>query len=397
MKRLALAVALLGLVIVVAVASGRFAELANLLPGPLKALVASGPDKPQGGAGQGGGPGGGGRPVPVFAAKAQSRQMPVLLDAIGTVQAVSSVVLRPRVDSQVLAVHVADGAAVKEGDLLITLDARQIEALLRQAEGQMGRDAAQLEAARRDVVRYTALAEREVTSRQKLDDSRTAAKVAEAQLRASTAAVDNLKVQLGFTEVRAPISGRLGLVTQKVGNVVRAAETASPLATIQQMSPVYVAFAVPQRQLTELATAWRNPATSIEISVPGSERKLTGKPAMLDNSVDIQSGTITARAQIENPDELLWPGALVNVRATLRTEEAIALPATAVMQGQGGSYVYVVKDGQAKSRPIQVSRTIGAEAAVAKGLEAGETVVVDGQLRLTEGSRVELRERRAGP
>lgn len=395
MKRLVFLFGLLVLGVVVAGMSGRLAEIADVLPGPLKGLVAKSAQAPAGGAPRNAA--GGARPVPVFAARAQSKPMPVLLDAIGTVQAVSSVVLRPRVDSQVLQVHVADGARVTEGDLLITLDARQIDAQLRQAEGQMGRDAAQLEAARRDVVRYTALAEREVTSRQKLDDARTAEKVAAAQMRASTAAVDNLKVQLGFTEIRAPISGRLGLVSQKAGNVVRAAETASPLASIQQMSPVYVAFAVPQRQLPELATAWRNPATTIEISVPGADRKLTGKPAMLDNTVDIQSGTILARALIENPDELLWPGALVNVRANLRTEQAIALPATSILQGQSGAYVYVVQDGLAKARPIQVARSVGTEVAVAKGLEAGEMVVVDGQLRLTEGSRVELRERRAGP
>ena len=330
------------------------------------------------------------RTVPVLMASAVQKAMPVRFDTIGVVQPVSSVVLRSRVESQVMEVLVADGATVKEGDVIIKLDQRTVEAQIKQAEAQLARSQAQLEQAQRDVRRFEQLMASDAGSRVNLDNSRTQMATLQAQIQSDQAALENLKVQLGFYTIRAPISGRIGVVGVKPGNIAKIAENSTPFATLIQISPIYVAFAVPQKLLVELRSAMDAGTASVAATPQGTTKSVTGKIAVIDNSVDNASGTITLRAMFENNNELLWPGALCNVRVTMRTEaNAIVVPREAVQTGQNGNFVFVVQDGIAKVRPVTLDRAIEGEAIISSGLNAGESVVTDGQLLLTDGARVE--------
>lgn len=330
------------------------------------------------------------RGVPVFMTAAVQKPMPVRFDTIGVVQAVASVVLRSRVESQVTEVLVADGASVKEGDVLVRLDQRTVEAQIKQAEAQVARSQAQLEQAQRDMRRYEQLIASDAGSRVNLENSRTQVASLQAQILSDQAALENLKVQLGFYTIRAPISGRIGVVGVKPGNIAKTADTATPFATLIQTNPIYVAFAVPQKLLTDLRGAMGDGTASVTATPQGTSKSATGKIAVIDNTVDNASGTITLRAVFDNQDELLWPGALCNVRVTLRTEpNAIVVPREAVQTGQSGNFVFVVQDGVAKVRPVKLDRAVDGEAVIASGLNAGENVVTDGQLLLTDGARVE--------
>lgn len=330
------------------------------------------------------------RSVPVLMGNVVQKPMPVRFDTIGVVQPVSSVVLRSRVESQVTDVLVADGATVKEGDVLIKLDQRTVEAQIKQAEAQLARSQAQLEQAQRDVRRFEQLIANDAGSRVNLDNSRTQMATLQAQILSDQAALENLKVQLGFYTIRAPISGRIGVVGVKPGNIAKIAENSTPFATLIQISPIYVAFAVPQKLLVDLRGAMADGTATVMATPQGATKSATGKIAVVDNSVDNASGTITLRAMFENDNELLWPGALCNVRVTLRTEpNAIVVPREAVQTGQNGNFVFVVQDGVAKVRPVTLDRAIDGEAVISSGLKAGESVVTDGQLLLTDGARVE--------
>lgn len=334
--------------------------------------------------------GGAPRSVPVFMANVTQKPMPVRFDTIGVVQPVASVVLRSRVESQVVEVLAADGATVKEGDVIVRLDQRTVEAQIKQAEAQITRSQAQLEQAQRDVRRLEQLIANDAGSRVTLDNSRTQVATLQAQIMADQAALENLKVQLGYYTIRAPISGRIGVVGVKPGNIAKTAENATPFATLIQTSPIYVAFAVPQKLLTELREAMMAGTAVVTATPQGATKSATGKIAVIDNTVDNASGTITLRAVFDNADELLWPGALCNVRVTLRTDpNAIVVPREAVQTGQSGNFVFVVQEGVAKVRPVTVDRSIDGETIIASGLKAGESVVTDGQLLLTDGARVE--------
>lgn len=330
------------------------------------------------------------RTVPVLMSSAVQKPMPVRFDTIGVVQPMASVVLRSRVESQVTEVLVADGATVKEGDVIVRLDQRTIEAQIKQAEAQISRSQAQLEQAQRDVRRFEQLIANDAGSRVNLDNSRTQMATLQAQIIADQAALENLKVQLGFYTIRAPISGRIGVVGVKPGNIAKTADTATPFATLIQTSPIYVAFAVPQKLLTDLRSAMMDGTAVVTATPQGATKSATGKIAVIDNSVDNASGTITLRAVFDNESELLWPGALCNVRVTLRTEpNAVVVPREAVQTGQNGNFVFVVQDGVAKVRPVTVDRAIDNESVILSGVKAGDSIVTDGQLLLTDGVRVE--------
>lgn len=330
------------------------------------------------------------RIVPVDVATAVKKPMPVRVEALGTVTPVASVAIKARLETQIVAVHFSDGASVKEGDRLFTLDSRQIEARIRQAEGVVARDKAQLEGAERDLRRYSDLVAKNATPVINLDNAKTQTDSFRAALAADQAALDNLKVQLSYCAINAPISGRISAANVKVGNFVRPADTA-PLATINQMAPIYVAFAMPQRVLPDVREAMRQGRAQVDAFLPGDREPVTGRLEMLDNAVDVTTGMVTARALMDNGDEMLWPGTLVNVRLTLRVEDAVVVPSVAVQTGQKGTYVFVVANGAASVRPVQVERTVGSETVLSSGLAGGEVVVVDGQLLLTEGTKVEPR------
>ncbi|MCG6205920.1 efflux RND transporter periplasmic adaptor subunit [Rhodopseudomonas sp. HC1] len=335
------------------------------------------------------------RVVAIDAVKAVRKPVPIDVDAIGMVTPISSVALKSRLETTITEVHFEDGARVKEGDLLFTLDARQIDAQIEQAEGNLARDRAQLAGAERDLRRYGDLIGKGATTQVNLDNAKTQADILAGTIKGAQSALDNLKVQKSFTLIRAPFAGRISAANVKIGNFVRPADTA-PLATINQMAPVYVSFAVPQRVLADLRDAMVAGTTKVMATIPGSGRSEEGKVAMVENTVDAATGMVMVRGIMDNGNETLWPGTLVNTKLTIRTEDAVTVPTVAVQRSQNGNFVFVVKDGAAHVQPVKVSRTHQGETVIAEGLAGGEEVVTDGQLLLSEGTKVEPRSRKAG-
>jgi multidrug efflux system membrane fusion protein len=332
-------------------------------------------------------------PVTVVVAPAVKKDVPWNVGEIGTAQAIASVSLRPHLDATVEKVLVADGAEVKAGDVLITLDHRQTEAQLAGAEAQLAKDEAQLEQAQRDVTRYTDLVARSATPVLNLDNAKTAVLTSKAAILGDKAAIDNMKVQLGWFTVTAPISGRVGVVNIKEGNVAKAGDNGASgiFATINQISPIYVAFSITQSLLPALREAMTNGA-KVVATPQGSKTSSEGKLAILDNSVDANTGTIVARAIFDNADEKLWPGQLCNLELTIRIEpDTVVVPREAIQIGQNGNFVFTIVDGRAHVQPVEAGRTQNGETVVLTGLKGDEIVVVDGALLLVEGSKVEIR------
>jgi RND family efflux transporter MFP subunit len=332
-------------------------------------------------------------PVSVLVAPAAVKDVPWKIEEIGTAQAVATVALRPHFDATVEKVAVADGAEVKAGDVLIKLDARQAEAQLGVAQAQLAKDEAQLEQAERDVTRYSDLVTRSATPVLNLDNAKTAVLTSRAAILGDKAAIDNMRVQLGWYTVTAPISGRVGVVNIKEGNVAKAGDNGATgiFATINQISPIYVAFSITQTLLPALREAMANGA-KVVATPQGSKEGSEGKLAILDNSVDANTGTIVARALFENADERLWPGQLCNLELTIRVEpNTVVVPREAILIGQNGNYTFTVVDGRAHVQPVEAGRTQDGETVVLKGLKGGETVVVDGALLLVEGAAIQIR------
>jgi multidrug efflux system membrane fusion protein len=335
------------------------------------------------------------RAVAVEVATAVKKRTPVIIEGLGNVTTIANVAIRPRIDSEIVGVHFADGAIVKKGDLLITLDSRAIEAQIAQAEGNIARDQAQLEGAERDFRRYTDLVGKQATPVVNVENAKTQIDTFRAAVQADKAALDNLKVQLSYCRVTAPIGGRISQANVKVGNFARAADT-MPIATINQMAPIYVTFTVPQRNLPELRVAMAETGASVEAIIPGDKRRARGTITMVENTIDPTTGMATLRATMPNDDELLWPGTLVTAQVTLRSEEAVVVPSPAVQVSQQGNFVFVVKDNVAVVTPVTVARSLGSETVIQSGLNAGDVVVTDGHLLLTDKARVTVRQRKAG-
>ena len=335
------------------------------------------------------------RVVAVELAKAVRKPVPVDVDLIGTVTPMSSVALKSRVETTIVSVHFEDGAKVNQGDLLFTLDARQIDAQIEQAEGVLARDHAQLEAAQRDVRRFGDLIGKGATTQVNVDNAKTQADILTGTIKADQSALDNLKVQKSYTIIRAPFSGRISVANVKVGNFVRPADTA-PLAVINQMAPVYVTFAIPQRVLVDLREAMAAGASRVIATIPGHRRSETGKVAMVENTVDSTTGMVTVRGMMNNENETLWPGTLVNTKLIIRTEDAVTVPSAAVQRSQNGNFVFVMQNGKAHVQPVEISRTSDGQSVIAQGLSGGEDVVTDGQLLLSEGTPIAPRTPKAG-
>ena len=339
--------------------------------------------------------GGNQRAVGVDVARAIKTKVPFRLEALGTVTTMASVAIKTRVDSEIVGVHFVDGARVKEGDILFTLDSRAVEAQIRQAEGMIARDQAQLDGAERDVRRYTDLVAKGATPTINLDNAMTQADTFRAAMKGDQAALENLKVQMSFCIIRAPISGRMSTANVKVGNFVRQADLA-PLATINQVAPIYVTFAIPQRSLPDVRRALSAETATIEAIVPGESKRASGQVTVIENTVDPATGMVTIRATMPNTDEMLWPGTLVTAQMTLRIEEAVTVPSIAVQVSQAGTFVFVIKNNVAAVQPVKVSRIVDGDSVIEQGLQGGELVVTDGQLLLSSGTRVNPREPKAG-
>jgi RND family efflux transporter MFP subunit len=333
--------------------------------------------------------------VSVELAKAEQRLVPVDVEALGTVTPLASVALKSRLETTIVAVHFQDGAKVEEGDLLFTLDSRQIDAQIQQAEGTLARDQAQLAGAQRDLRRFSELIGKGATTQVNVDNAQTQSDILTATIQSDRSALENLKVQKSYTLIRAPVSGRISAAAVKVGNFVRPADTA-PLATINQMVPVYVTFSVPQRVLADLREAMQKATTKVVATIPNSGRSAQGTVAMIENTVDPATGMVTVRGIMNNADETLWPGTLVQARLTVRMEQAVVVPTVAVQRSQTGTFVFVVEDGTTRVRQVRVDRTVEGLSVVSEGLKGGEDVVTDGQLLLSDGTKVEPRNRKAG-
>jgi membrane fusion protein, multidrug efflux system len=335
---------------------------------------------------------GGGAAVPVTVARVLQETVPVRINAIGNVEAFSTVQVKARVDGQIIQVNMREGAAVKKGDVLFRIDPRPFEAALRQAEANALRDAAARDHTRSQEKRYLELLEKNFISKDAYAQIRTNAATAEATARASQAALENARLNLEYCTIRSPLDGYVGRVLLQAGNMVRANDV-NPLLVINQVRPIYVNFAVPEQNLPEVRQYMAKSPLTVEVTpaeLPQS--RPSGRLIFIDNAVDPSTGTIRLRAQFDNADAALWPGQFVNVSLRLYEQpDALIVPATAVQTGPDGQYVYVVSPEMvADVRRIAVQRTDGERAIVAKGLAKDELVVVRGQLRLGPKTRVQL-------
>ena len=336
--------------------------------------------------------------VNVVVGHASKKDLPWTISAIGTAQPITSVALRPRYDAMVNAVKIADGAEVKAGDVLIELDSAQLQAMLGVAKAQLAKDQATLEQNKRDVARFTDLVSRNAEPGINLDNAKTAVESTNAAIEGDKAQIQNLQVQIGWAEVVAPISGRVGVVNIKQGNIAKSGDNSAAgiLATINQISPIYVSFSLAQSLLPSIRQAMAANA-KVTARPQGSTKVATGSLTLIDNSVDPTTGTIVARASFPNTDELLWPGQLSDLTISLGTEpDLVVTPREAIQTGQNGAYVFTIVDGKAHVQPVEVGRQQGQEVVVLKGLNGDETVVVDGGLLLTEGALVNAREAAKG-
>ena len=339
-------------------------------------------------------------PITVTTAQATMSSLPFRIDAIGSVQPIASVQLRTRVDAQIESIPVEDGATVKQGDILVKLDSRQVEAQLKQAEAQLARDNAQLEQNLRDVARFTELVEKKATPQINLDNAKTATLTTKAAIAGDEAAIESLKVQLTYYTLKAPISGKVGTFSLKVGNMARAADNTATgvLVTLNQVAPIYVALSVPQRYLPDLRAAVVANAASAQAKPQGLTRWIDGKIAVLDNAIDPATGMLVARAMFTNADEALWPGQLCDLRVQLRVDNnLVTVPREAVQIGQRGAYVFVADGETARLRLIKPGREQDGRAVIEEGLKPGDTVVVDGANLLTDGAAIAPRKPDAKP
>ncbi len=335
--------------------------------------------------------GGGQTPAPAIAvttAPVVQKPMAVNVRAVGTVEASSTVEVRAQVAGELRTVGFREGQDVKAGQLLFTIDPQPFEVALRQAEATLARNEAQLKNAEAQRTRATELLKSGLLPRSEFDTAVTAVSTLTAQVSGDRALVDSSRIQLERTKVFAPVAGRTGALLVHPGALVRANDT-TPLVVINQMSPAYVSFAIPARLLPRVNSRGAESA-AVDAHLSGAPEPVTGRVTFIDNAVDKTSDTIRLKAEFANRDRQLWPGAFVDITLRLAIDaRAIVIPSTAVLPGQQGSYVYVVTaQGTVESRPITVGWTEGRETVVQAGVKPGETVVIDGQLRLTPGARV---------
>jgi multidrug efflux system membrane fusion protein len=333
-------------------------------------------------------------PVPVTVAPVVSKAMPIEIRVIGSVEPYSTVAVRSQITGQLTAVNFKEGDDVKQGQALFSLDRRPLEAALRQAEANLERDMAQAENAASQAKRYEDLAGRGIASREQVDTTRTGATALNATVEADRAAVENAKVQLQYATISAPLAGRTGALMVNEGNLVRAND-ATPLVVINQVSPIFVSFSIPESRLPDLRRYMAQESLRVEASPPNDGRPpSSGRITFVDNSVDPNTGTIRIKGTFPNDDRRLWPGQYVNVVVTLTSDPAaIVVPAAGVDAAQEGPYAFVVKPDQTvEFRPVEVARTNGLEVVIKSGLKPGETIVTDGHLRLVPGRRIAIKE-----
>ena len=329
--------------------------------------------------------------VPVTVVSVEQHTLPVRLRAIGNVEAFATVAVKARVDGQIVAVNFKEGEAVKKGDVLFRIDARPYEAALRQAEANRMRDVAARDQARSQAKRYRELLDKNFISKEAYAQIRTNAETAEATARASQAALENARLNAEYCVIRSPLDGFVGRTLLQAGNLVKANDV-NPLLVINQVRPIYVNFAIPERDLPEVRKYQAQSPLPVDVvpTDPGMPRP-SGRLIFIDNAVDPSTGTIRLRAQFDNDDAVLWPGQFVNVSVQLyERPDAIVVPSQALQTGPQGQYVYVIgEDSLAQVRKVIVERADD-DRAIVSGLKKGERVVTQGQLRLGPKTRVQI-------
>ncbi len=335
-----------------------------------------------------------GRPVAVTVAAAARRDMPIYLDAIGTVQAYNTVTVRSRVDGELVEVLFREGQDVQAGDVLAQIDPRTYRAQYEQALATRDKDTAQLEAARRDLARYVSLGDR--VSGQSVDTQRALVRQLEAAVRADEAAASNARTMLSYTVITAPIGGRTGMRLVDKGNIVRASD-ATGLVTLTQVQPISVVFTLPQQSLAAVNERLKQDG-KLQVSAYQPETRAladTGELELVDNQIDQTTGTIKLKAVMPNAERKLWPGGFVNVRLLLAVrKDGLVVPAQAVQRGPQGPYVFAVKTDQSvEMRSVRVAATEAGQALLDEGLAEGDIVVVEGTAKLQPGSRISTGEK----
>ncbi|MEO7433710.1 MAG: efflux RND transporter periplasmic adaptor subunit [Dokdonella sp.] len=337
-------------------------------------------------------------PSPVTVATVVVRDMPLLANAVGTVEAINSVSIKSLVDGQMDQAFVKDGDTVVLGQALFRIDPRTAESSLHEAQAALARDQAALAQAKSQVDRYAPVAAKHYISADQMEQYRTNLASSAASVKVSQANVASAKLAVGFTDIRSPLAGKIGRILVQPGNLVKANDT-SALVVINQIEPIYVTFALPGTLLGRVLSAQKSAPLSLSANIEGIAQPVEGKVAFIDNAVDTTTGTIKLRGEFANVEHLLWPGQLVNVRLTLGTDaNAIVVPDRVVQNGPDGPYVFVVKpDRHAEQRTVEVARLVEGDAVIAKGLAAGETVVLDGQLRVENGSALAVSDAAPAP
>lgn len=329
--------------------------------------------------------------IPVAVATAEKKDVPVFLEGLGSVQAYNTVSLKSRVDGQIVQINFKEGQYVKQGDLLIVIDPRPYQVQLEQAQAALARDLAQQKNAQLDYDRYQGLVKDGVIAQQQFDTQKALVNQLEGTVQTDQAAIDNAKLQLVYTRITSPVSGRIGLRLVDIGNMVHAADT-NPLLVITQLQPIAVVFTLPEDVLPNVAKHMKSSLTVEAYSRDDSTKIATGKLLTIDNQIDQTTGTGKLKAIFDNPDNALWPNQFVNAHLLLETrKDAIVVPAAAIQRGpQGGAFTYVVKpDKTVEVRQVKVAFTQANVSAIDSGLVAGDIVVTDGQDKLQGGSRVE--------
>jgi multidrug efflux system membrane fusion protein len=331
-------------------------------------------------------------PVPVSTAHVVRKAVPIEVRTFGTVEASATVAVKSQIGGMLTNIHFAEGADVRQDDLLFAIDSRQVQAALKQAEANLARDTAQHTTAAKELRRQEELLQKGFAAEGSCDEARGAAEALAAAMRAAEAAIENLKLQLGYCAVKAPVAGRAGAILIHQGNIVKPNDT--PLVVIHALRPVKVGFDVPQQHLPAIRRELAGGRLAVRVA-PSADDPIseTGGLDFIDNAVNPATGTIQLKGLFPNTDLRLWPGQFVSVVLTLAVEtNALAIPSQAVQTGQKGAFVYVVKaDGTVEDRPVVVNRTLDDEAVIDQGLNAGEQVVTDGQLRLRPGAKVQLK------
>ncbi len=333
-------------------------------------------------------------PVPVMVATVAQKTVPVQIKAIGNVEAYSTVGVKSQIGGELSQVHFREGQDVKKGDLLFTIDPRPYEAALKQAEANLAKDTAQLDNAREEVRRYAELVKKGYVAQEQYDQIRTNNAALEATVNADKAMVENARLQLKYCYIYSPITGRTGNLQSNQGNLIKANADTS-IVTVNQVQPIYVTFSVPEQYLSDIKKYMASGKLKVGAVIGNEEdRPEEGVLTFVDNTVDVATGTIKMKATFANRERRLWPGQFVNAVMTLTSQpNAIVAPSAAVQTGQKGQFVFVVKsDLTVESRPVNVSRTSGDESVIENGLQPGERVVTDGQLRLVPGAVVEIKQ-----